>query len=194
MLNRVKRLVLQICQLLFFYILESCIKTNVECYNCHKRRNFARECRAPRSKDTKHKESTRRTVSMETPASTTLVSCDGLGSYNWSDQAKEGLNFAFMDYTSSSLDSKIVDKCKKGLGYENYNAVPPPYTRNFMPPKPDLSFTGLDEFANKHVVENNEAESSQEKRKEVRKNTDAPIIKELVSDDKDEEMIQPKFE
>nr|GEV05325.1 hypothetical protein [Tanacetum cinerariifolium] len=66
---------------------------------------------------------------------------------------------------------KIVDNCKKGLGYENYNVVPPPYTRIFMPPKPDLSFIGLDEFANKPVVENSEAKSSQEKPKEVRKSS-----------------------
>nr|GEU37839.1 putative ribonuclease H-like domain-containing protein [Tanacetum cinerariifolium] len=54
-------------------------KSKVECYNFHKRGHFARECRAPRSQDTKHKESIRRTVPMETPASTTLVSCDGFG-------------------------------------------------------------------------------------------------------------------
>nr|GEV95318.1 hypothetical protein [Tanacetum cinerariifolium] len=169
-------------------------KTNVECYNCHKRGHFARECRAPRNQDTKYKESTRRTVPMETSASTTLVSCDGLGGYDWSDQDEEGLNYALMAYTSISSDLKIVDNCKKGLGYENYNAVRPPYTGNFMPPKPDLSFTGLDEFTNKLVVKNSEAESSQAKHKEVRKNTDTLIIKEWVSDDEDEGMIQPKFE
>nr|GEX91078.1 hypothetical protein [Tanacetum cinerariifolium] len=76
------------------------------------------------------------------------------------------------------IDCQIVDNYKKGLRYENYNAVPHPYTGNFMPPKPDLSFIRLDEFANKPVVENCEAESSQEKPKEVRKNTDASIIKE----------------
>nr|GEZ38363.1 hypothetical protein [Tanacetum cinerariifolium] len=92
------------------------------------------------------------------------------------------------------IDFQIVDNCKKGLGYENYNGVSPPYTGNFMPLKPDLSFTGLDEFANKPVVENSKVESSQEKPKEVGKNTDAPIIEEWVSDDEDEEMIQSKFE
>nr|GFD11645.1 ribonuclease H-like domain-containing protein [Tanacetum cinerariifolium] len=32
--------------------------SNVKCYNYHKKGHFARECRAPRSQDTKHKEST----------------------------------------------------------------------------------------------------------------------------------------
>ncbi|GKA58885.1 putative ribonuclease H-like domain-containing protein [Tanacetum coccineum] len=67
-----------------------------------------------------------------------------------SDQAKEGpTNFALMAYSSTSSNSKIVDKCKTGLGY---NAVPPPYTENFMPPKPDLSFFGLEEFVTKPIV------------------------------------------
>nr|GEV50256.1 retrovirus-related Pol polyprotein from transposon TNT 1-94 [Tanacetum cinerariifolium] len=50
-----------------------------------------------------------------------------------------------------------------------------------------LTVNEIDEFANKHVVENIKAESSQEKPKEVRKNTDTLIIKEWVSDDEDEE-------
>nr|GFB91181.1 ribonuclease H-like domain-containing protein [Tanacetum cinerariifolium] len=54
-------------------------KTKVECYNFHKRGHFARECRASRSQDTKHKESTRRTVPVETLATLALVSCDGIG-------------------------------------------------------------------------------------------------------------------
>nr|GEV17814.1 hypothetical protein [Tanacetum cinerariifolium] len=100
------------------------------------------------------KERSRRSVPVETSTFTTLVSCDGLGGYDWSDQAEEGPNYALMAFLFSSSDSEIVDICKKGLGYENYNVVPPPYTENFMPPKPDLSFTGLDEFVNKPVVEN----------------------------------------
>nr|GFB30165.1 hypothetical protein [Tanacetum cinerariifolium] len=53
-------------------------KSKVACYSCHKRGYFARECRASRSQDTKHKKSTRRIMPMETPASVALVSCDGL--------------------------------------------------------------------------------------------------------------------
>nr|GEZ47102.1 putative ribonuclease H-like domain-containing protein [Tanacetum cinerariifolium] len=54
------------------------------------------------------------------------------------------------------IDSQIIDNCKKGLGSESYNAVLPPYIGNFMPLKPDLSFTGLDEFAIKLVVSDDE--------------------------------------
>nr|GEW07592.1 putative ribonuclease H-like domain-containing protein [Tanacetum cinerariifolium] len=79
-------------------------------------------------------------------------------------------------------------------GYENYNVDPPPYTRNFMLLKHDLSFTGLDEFVNKSEVESCDAKSSETNPKAVRKNTDAPIIKEWVSDDEDEEVTQPKIE
>nr|GEX68305.1 copia protein [Tanacetum cinerariifolium] len=138
-------------------------KSKVECYNCHKRRYFARECRAPRNQDNKNTKSSRRSVPVETSTSIALVSCD-------------------------------VDNYKKGLGYKSYNAVPPPYTRNFMPPTPDLSFTGLDKFANKHVVENCKAKSSEEEPNVVRKHDDAPIIKEWVSNDKEKDVSQSKIE
>ncbi|GKB39988.1 hypothetical protein Tco_0884930 [Tanacetum coccineum] len=77
-------------------------------------------------------------------------------------------------------DIKIVDKCKTGLGY---NAVPPPYTRNFMPPKPNLSFSGLEDFISepiviKPVAENSEANASEAKPKAVRKNNSALIIED----------------
>nr|GEV26000.1 hypothetical protein [Tanacetum cinerariifolium] len=266
----------------------------VECYNCHKRGHFAREYRAPRNQDTKHKESTKRSMPLETPASTALVSCDGLAGYDWIDQVEERPNYALMAYTSLCSNSKVLndstcsktcletvkllkshneqllkdlkkselmvlgykiglesveerlkffktnesvyledikvlkveiqmkdiaikertrklelaqkekdnvqltvdklenaskilnklidcqieDNYKKGLGYKNYNVVPSPYTGNFMPPNPNLSFIGLDEFVNKPVIENCEAKSNEKEPKEVRKNNNALIIKE----------------
>nr|GEY22700.1 hypothetical protein [Tanacetum cinerariifolium] len=181
--------------------------------------------------DNRSRDVARKTVQVERPNFSALVSCDGLGGYDWSDQAEEGpTNYALMAYSTplaSSLDSEvsdcsksclkgvenlkstdekldraltelqrklnlaetkkegiqlnvnklenaskslnkiiefqIIDSCKKGLGY---NAVPPPHTGLFPPPKSDLSST--------------------------RKHSDAPIIEDWVSDDKEEEVEQKK--
>ncbi|GJW74446.1 putative ribonuclease H-like domain-containing protein [Tanacetum coccineum] len=143
-------------------------------------------------------------VHVETSTSTTLVSCDGLGGYDWSDQADEGPNYALKAFSSSSPDSEVsndsicLKSCLKTIeSLKSQNdqllkdlkkselmvLVPPPYTRNFMPPTLDLSFTGLVEFVNKLVVENCKAMSSKEESKVVRKYDDAPSIEEWVSDD-----------
>ncbi|GJV40066.1 ribonuclease H-like domain-containing protein [Tanacetum coccineum] len=81
-------------------------KSKVECFNCHKRGHFARECRAPRNQDSRNREPTRRIVPVEETTSNALVSqCDGFG-YDWSDQEKEGpTNFALMAYSSISSSS-----------------------------------------------------------------------------------------
>ncbi|GJX89426.1 ribonuclease H-like domain-containing protein [Tanacetum coccineum] len=293
-------------------------KSKVECYNCHKRGHFARECRTPRNQENRNRENTIRVMLVETTTYNALISCDGLGDYDWSDQVEEGpTNFALMAYSSISsnsevstdsnysssclenvkilkkqneqllkdlrtskingiiykiglefvearllvykknesvyeedikllkreiylkevvitklrrklelaqkqkdeiqltvekyensskslsklIDCQIVDKYKTGLGY---NVVPPPYTGNFMPPKPDLSFSGLEEFVNepivsepvvkKPVVETSEAKASADKPKAVKKNNGAPIIEDWVSNSEEEDMPQAKIQ
>ncbi|GJW21498.1 hypothetical protein Tco_0032120 [Tanacetum coccineum] len=54
-----------------------------------------------------NKESSRRSVPVETSNSTALVLCDGLGGYDWSDHAEEGPNYALMAFSSSSSDLKV---------------------------------------------------------------------------------------
>ncbi|GKB85994.1 ribonuclease H-like domain-containing protein [Tanacetum coccineum] len=83
-------------------------KSKVECYNYHKRGHFARECRASRNQENMNKKNTRRVVPVETTASNALISCDDLGDYDWSDQAKEGpTNFALMAYSFTSSNSEV---------------------------------------------------------------------------------------
>ncbi|GJY21127.1 hypothetical protein Tco_0393693 [Tanacetum coccineum] len=62
--------------------------------------------KALKNQENKNKESSRRSVPVETSTSTSLLSCDGLGGYDWSDQAEEGPNYALMAYSSSNSDSE----------------------------------------------------------------------------------------
>ncbi|GJY74110.1 hypothetical protein Tco_0478541 [Tanacetum coccineum] len=181
-------------------------KTKVECYMLGILRN---------------RDAPRRNALVDTSTTNALVVQDGIGGYDWSFQAEEGLtNFALMAYKSqgsSSLDSELEEALKEkddlklklenfeessqnltklinsqisakdkiGLGYdgqmnesevvhsvfnnresdaddnpvnnrfktgEGFHAVPPPYTGNYIPPRPDLSFVGLDEYVFKSAV------------------------------------------
>nr|GEV42217.1 ribonuclease H-like domain-containing protein [Tanacetum cinerariifolium] len=203
-------------------------KTKVECCNCHMRGHFARECRAPKSQENKNRDNTRRVVPVETPANA-LVITDEMG-YEWSYQAEEGpIDFALMAFSSSgssSSDTKsnksdvfesasdssvnkseddnnqATDRYKAG---EGYHAVSPPYTKNFILPRPDISFTGLGDFIFKsaiskpitsvHETETSTSKTSKEsmeKPKTIRPS--APIIKDWESNSDDDCEIRPSIE
>ncbi|GJY67762.1 putative ribonuclease H-like domain-containing protein [Tanacetum coccineum] len=206
-------------------------KAKVECFNCHRRGHFARECKAPRNQWNRNgdagyrsRDNTRRTVPVETSNAlvvqdNALIVQDGLG-YDWSYIAQdEPTEFALMAYTSNSSGSDTEDqiftqvtrdvavllsftistfpvKIVKGLEFveaqlvvhqknkvvyeekiavlefevkdkvcfdsrssdgddnqtndrfkkdNEYHAVPPPLTGNYIPPLADLSFAGLDD-------------------------------------------------
>ncbi|GJT93285.1 hypothetical protein Tco_1082130 [Tanacetum coccineum] len=155
---------------------------------------------------------TRKVVPVETTTSNALISCDGLGDYDWSDQAEEGpTNFALMAYSSTSSNSEVStdsncsssclenvkilkeqnEQLLKDLRTSKLNAIAYK-TGNFMPLKLDLSFSGLEEFVNepivseptvkKPVVKTSEAKASADKPKVARKNNGAPIIEDWVLD------------
>ncbi|GKB60421.1 putative ribonuclease H-like domain-containing protein, partial [Tanacetum coccineum] len=105
-------------------------KTKVECFNCHRRGHFARECRATRNQGNmngdagyRSMDNTRRTVPMETSNSlvvqdNALIIQDGLG-YDWSYIAQEEpTEFALMAYTSNSSGFDHRGESTPALKYE----------------------------------------------------------------------------
>nr|GEV03309.1 hypothetical protein [Tanacetum cinerariifolium] len=139
--------------------------SKVECYNYYMKGHFAREC-----------------------------------SYDWSFQAdEEPTNYALMasplqvllvltmsSKTDESLPaSPICDRYHSGDGY---HAVPPPYTRTFMPPKPDLVFHDAPNVnETNHTAFNVELSLTKpDKDLSHTHRLSAPIIKDWVSDSEDD--------
>nr|GEW20645.1 hypothetical protein [Tanacetum cinerariifolium] len=114
---------------------------------------------------------------------------------------------------SRLLDSQLSDKSKTSLGYdshgfdnqvfdnelnvktktsEGYHAVPHPYTRNFMPAKPDLVFVNehvvSETVISPHAVAKSDVKTVESKLRTVSE----PVIKYWVSDSEEEN--KPKTE
>nr|GEZ98011.1 putative ribonuclease H-like domain-containing protein [Tanacetum cinerariifolium] len=81
------------------------------------------------------------------------------------------------------------DRYKTG---ERYHVVPPPYTGNFLPPKPDLVFiddtNASESLANVINVESSKHKTSKDKSKTYRPN--APIIEDWISNFEDGTKIE----
>ncbi|GJS18988.1 hypothetical protein Tco_0413460 [Tanacetum coccineum] len=112
------------------------------------------------------------------------------------DKESNQLKIENFDNTFKCLDkligSQIVDKSKKGLGYDSYHAVPPPPTRMFSPPKLDLSYSGLEEFKQPEFegygpkTSENVSDNIYD---EIRNNISDLLVEELVSNDKLEKKV-----
>nr|GEU75353.1 hypothetical protein [Tanacetum cinerariifolium] len=163
--------------------------SKVECYNCHRRGHFSRECRSP--KDNKNKEATRKPVPTEVSTSNALVSqCDVVGVYEWSFQAnEEPTNYALLAYASSGLSSSSGSDNET---VEGYHIVPPPYTGIFLRLKPNLVFydapTASKSVANLFNVDSGTNKASKDMSKTLR--PDATIVEDCISNSKDETKIE----
>nr|GEX43051.1 ribonuclease H-like domain-containing protein [Tanacetum cinerariifolium] len=168
-------------------------KTKVECFNCHRRGHFARDCRSDRNLENRSRDARNVGYQVEEEATDfdlkafTLNPSSSFSSnskreklgkanieiigyqhglesierqlrvhqqneviyeekievleYQVKDKKEEVTETVFDNRSSDEENSLAIDRFKKG---EGYHAVPPHLTGNYMPPKSDLSFAGLD--------------------------------------------------
>ncbi|GJV81004.1 ribonuclease H-like domain-containing protein [Tanacetum coccineum] len=189
-------------------------KSKIECYNCHKKGHFARECRSERNQGRRsYGDNGRSNAPTNESSSQALVAQDGLGGYDWSNDFEvEPVNYALMNYDTErekhnkakleisgyeialeSLESTILGHEKNELAWEKvvkerdelkdkiakweessknldeilnkstlandrsskadrYKSIPPPITGNFLTPRANISFAGLDEYAIRNKI------------------------------------------
>ncbi|GKD52528.1 hypothetical protein Tco_1281504 [Tanacetum coccineum] len=105
----------------------------------------------------------------------------------------EVVHSVFYSRESDVDDSLVNDRFKIG---EWFHAVPPPYTGNYMPSRPDLYFAGLDDSVYKTKVSETETSISKtskdivEKPKTIRPS--ALIIEEWDTDSDSDSVFRPK--
>ncbi|GJR43772.1 ribonuclease H-like domain-containing protein [Tanacetum coccineum] len=112
-------------------------KSKVECFNCHKRGHLYKGIAGNPESNKQIRDPNQKT-------------CAKLKrKLELATKEKDEVQLIVQKFENSSknlsklLDRQIMDKCKTRL---RYNAVPPPYTGNFMPLKPDLVYPSLDDF------------------------------------------------
>ncbi|GJR09640.1 ubiquitin hydrolase [Tanacetum coccineum] len=179
-------------------------KSKVECFNCHKMRHFARECRGHRIQDSRNRnqDSSRRTVNVEETSSKAMMAIDGAG-FDWSGAIgrddcpyKHGSLWPFqtlrdisykdseLSMLKSELEKLKQEKESNQLKIENFDNASKSLDKLIRSQITDKSrkgvgfpeFEGYGPKTSKSVSENIS--------NEVRESPTAPLVKEFVSDDK----------
>nr|GEV33334.1 reverse transcriptase domain-containing protein [Tanacetum cinerariifolium] len=153
--------------------------SKVECYNCHRRGHFAREC------------SVMVLVAM-IGAFRQMKNQQIMPSWHLPSQAHQVL-IVSDELTSSELDvsvptSPVHDRYKSG---EGYHAVPPPYTGIFMPYKPNLVFYDASTVSETVLTVFNVEPSTTNLIKDISQSNrpSVPIIEDRVFDSEDESEV-----
>ncbi|GJX59732.1 ribonuclease H-like domain-containing protein [Tanacetum coccineum] len=116
----------------------------------------------------------------------------GIG-YDSQMNESEVVHSVFNSRESDVDDSPVNDRFKIG---EGFHTVPPPYTGNYMPSRPDLSFAGLDDSVYKTKVSKNETSISKTRKDIVEKpktiRPSAHIIEDWDTNSDNDSVFRPK--
>ncbi|GJW26578.1 hypothetical protein Tco_0040389 [Tanacetum coccineum] len=179
-------------------------KSKIECFNCQKidwTKNFdAEPVTFAMMALTELEEDD---WSMEIDAEPVHFGQDGLGDFDWSNKADDTpVSLALMatnsemEYDLKMRDLKLEEKQKeldqvlkerddfKDLGTKGFHSVPPP-TGTIIPPRANVSFTGIDELAIRNKVLNQENTKSSQP--EIDRNK--VIIEDWVDSDDEETVL-----
>ncbi|GJY32267.1 putative ribonuclease H-like domain-containing protein, partial [Tanacetum coccineum] len=101
--------------------------SKIECFNCHRKDHFTRECRFKKNQGRRFNgDNGRSNAPTNESSSQALVAQDGLGGYDWSNDFEiEPVNYALMVISSSSSTSfsnNEVQKCSKQC-LESFNTL-----------------------------------------------------------------------
>ncbi|GJT61204.1 ribonuclease H-like domain-containing protein [Tanacetum coccineum] len=140
-------------------------KSKVECFNCHKMRHFARECRGPRNQDNRNRnqDSSRRTVNVEETSFKAMVAIDGAG-FDWSFMADEEVAYSMalrLFFRLSATYKRGLASVEEQLVFYKKNEVM--FCDQIVVLKRDTSFKDLEINALKSEIEKlkKEKESNQ---------------------------------
>ncbi|GJW24522.1 ribonuclease H-like domain-containing protein [Tanacetum coccineum] len=169
----------------------------VRCYNCHKKRHFARECRYGRNQGKRsYGDNGKSNAPTNESSSQALVDQDGLGGYDWSNDFEiEPINYALMAIFSSSsssssdnegyelalesLESRILGHEKNELAWgEKYEF------QNYELKCREIKINNLNLELEKVVKERDELKLKIEKWEESSKNLDELLNSQMSARDK----------
>ncbi|GJX16921.1 hypothetical protein Tco_0217753 [Tanacetum coccineum] len=107
----------------------------------------------------------------------------------------EVVHSVFNSRESDVDNSPVNDRFKTG---EGFHAVPPSYTGNYMPSRPDLSFAGLDNSVYKTKVSETITTASKTSKDNLKKpktvRPSAPIIEDWDTDSDNDSVFRPKID